>query len=455
MNSQPMKILVVDDEDAMREVLQVRLEGRGFDVRLAADAAEAGMKAKTFRPDLVISDVVMPNISGLELLKSLKAGDPGRCVIMMTAHGTVEMAVEAMKEGAQDFLTKPLDYSKLAEILSSVQERLRKSQEPPKVAHLEEGSNGFGEFAGKSESMRAVFHLIEEVAGTGVPVLITGESGTGKELTARTIHRLSARREEPFVAINAAAIPHELMESEIFGHEAGAFTGATGVRQGCFELAKGGTLFLDEIAEMSISLQPKLLRVLEDGRVKRVGGCKEYQFDVRVLAATNQDPESAIANGRLRKDLYYRLNVFNIHLPPLRERRDDLVGLTRHFVGEFNRKHGTRIAGVREDAMSLLDAHRWPGNARELRNVLERATLLAKSEQIEPSHLPPYIKELGSEQFERVVPQVGMSVAGAERELILWTLEQTGNNKAEAARRLGVDVKTIRNKLKAYGINEP
>jgi DNA-binding NtrC family response regulator len=452
MGSQQMKVLVVDDEAAMREVLKVRLEELGFDVRLAGDAAEASSKAKVFQPDLVISDVVMPDRSGLDLLRDLRAGDSERCVILMTAHGTVDMAVEAMKEGAKDFFTKPLDYSRFKTLLDDIQRELKARREPEKAAADPQRDLGQrGVFVGDSDRMRSVFQMIEEVAGTEVPALLTGESGTGKELAARRIHHLSRRRHRPFIAINAAAIPSGLMESELFGHEAGAFTGAIGIRQGCFELANGGTLFLDEIAEMPPALQPKLLRVLEDGRVRRVGGSKEYQLDVRVLAATNQEPMTAIKNGRLRKDLYYRLNVFTIHLPPLRERPEDLPSLTGHFVDEFNLKYQTHIRGLAKGAVTLLEKYRWPGNVRELRNVLERAAVLARRGCIEPSHLPRQLQEPGSNPSDAILLPAGTSVADAERELILQTLEQTGKNKAEAARRLGIDVKTIRNKLKSYG----
>jgi DNA-binding NtrC family response regulator len=299
--------------------------------------------------------------------------------------------------------------------------------------------------------MREVFDLIESVANRDVYVMITGESGTGKELVARNIHRLSRREGKPFIAINAAAIPETLIESELFGHERGAFTGAVGTRQGCFEQANGGTLFIDEIAEMPMSLQPKLLRVLSDGRVRRLGGQYEFEFDVRIIAATNRDPQRAIEEGRLREDLYYRLNVMPIALSPLRDRSEDIPLLVQHFITEFNRKHDLTIEGITDEAAAMLKSYPWPGNVRELRNVIERSVVLAKGEWIEEGNLPPYIRDGASQ--EKLVFAVGTTtVAEAERELILKTLQHADQNKAEAARQLGVDVKTIYNKLKAYGI---
>jgi transcriptional regulator with PAS, ATPase and Fis domain len=300
--------------------------------------------------------------------------------------------------------------------------------------------------------MREVYDLIRSVSVTDAAVIITGESGTGKELAARTIHDLSARSKGPFIAINASAIPENLIESEIFGHEKGSFTGATGTRMGCFELANRGSLFLDEIAEMPMPLQPKLLRVIEDRRVRRLGGSQEMCVDVRVIAATNQSPHTAVENGSLREDLFYRLNVFAVALPPLRERKGDVALLTQHFIREFNAKHGTRIDGIREEAADLLKAYSWPGNVRELRNVVERAVILAKGDWIERSHLPAYVINPRESAAGRIVLPVGVTFADAEKELILRTLRSVGNNKAEAARQLGLDVKTIRNKLKSYGV---
>jgi len=359
-----------------------------------------------------------------------------------------------MKQGAQDFVTKPIDYPKLRLILQAAEQEIDLRRESRRLSSQLERGAGFGDFVGTSKSMREVYELISNIANSDASVIITGESGTGKELAAQTIHEVSPRSKGPFIAINASAIPENLMESEMFGHERGAFTGATGIQAGCFELANHGTLFLDEIAEMPAALQPKLLRVLEDRRVRRVGGSQEFIVDVRVLAATNKEPRNAVESGKLREDLFYRLNVFTVALPPLRERKTDIPLLVHAFIREFNVKHNSQVESCKSETLELLKSYSWPGNVRELRNIMERAVILAKGPWIEPSHLPAYI--LGSPTSEggsKIVLPIGVTAAAAEKELILRTLRLTGNNKAEAARQLGLDVKTIRNKLKVYGIN--
>jgi DNA-binding NtrC family response regulator len=464
LNKPVTKILVVDDEAAMREVLQMRLQEWGYEVCLAEDGVEGKEMAESHDPDIVISDIIMPQISGMELLRLLKTGDPDRPIILITAQATIDLAVDAMKQGAQDFITKPIDYSKLKLILQAAEREVGLRRESRRLASQLERGAGFGDFVGTSKAMRDVYELISSIAASDASVIITGESGTGKELAARTIHRLSSRSQEPFIAINASAIPENLMESEMFGHEKGSFTGATDTKSGCFEQANQGTLFLDEIAEMPAALQPKLLRVLEDGKVRRVGGSRELLVDVRVLAATNQEPRGAIEKGKLRQDLFYRLNVFTIALPPLRERKADIPLLTQAFITEFNGKHHSQVKACygetplqvrscKSETLELLKSYSWPGNVRELRNILERAVILAKGPWIEPSHLPAYV--LGpqaADAAEKMVLPVGVTAAEVEKELILRTLRSTGNNKAEAARQLGLDVKTIRNKLKSYGI---
>jgi DNA-binding NtrC family response regulator len=448
------KVLIVDDEPAIREVLEMILQEWGYDVRLASDGAEAKQLVESYDPEIVVSDVVMPQLSGLDVLRCLKAGNPTRPVILVTAHASIDLAVESMKQGAQDFITKPMDYPKLRAILKAAESDIQTRQTTKKLnSQLERGS-GFGEFIGTSKVMREVYDLIVSLSSSDASALITGESGTGKELAAGTIHRLSKRADGPFIPVNSAAIPETLIESEVFGHEKGAFTGAVGTRPGCFELANGGTLFLDEIGEMPLQLQPKLLRVLEDGKVRRLGGKQEFDFDVRVIAATNQEPRQAIQDGRLREDLYYRLTVFTVHLPPLRDRKEDIPLLAQHFVAEFNKKHGAHVEALREDALEMLMAYSWPGNVREFRNVMERALILSKGEWIEISHLPPYLRNPSAESSTKIVLPLGITAAEAERELILKTLEKTGHNKAEAARQLGLDVKTIRNKLKTYKIED-
>jgi len=446
-------VLVVDDDATMRDVLEMRLQEWGFQVLLAADAREASDLVQRKNPDLVLSDVVIPEMSGLELLREMKGNDPDRPVLLLTAHGTVEMAVEAIKEGALDFLTKPLSYPKLRAVLEqALRDRELLARSRRVVTELQE-NKGFGPFIGTSPQMLEVYGLLRDLAANDAAVLITGESGTGKELAARTIHERSARGEKPFVALNAAAIPRELVESELFGHEKGAFTGASQDRLGCFELADGGTLLLDEIAEMPMELQPKLLRVLDEARFRRVGGKREIAVNVRTISATNQDPRDAVSEGTLREDLYYRLNVFTLRLPALRQRAGDVGLMAQYFLDVFRRKHRSEVRALREETLELLERYRWPGNVRELKNVMERAVILARAEWIEPSHLPPYIRDPGEEDTERVWFPSGLTAAEVEKHLILQTLDETDNNKAETARRLGLNVKTIRNKLKSYGID--
>ncbi len=448
-----LDVLVVDDEPALREVLALRLQGWGHTVTTAADVAEADAALGRRHPDLVLSDVVLPGLSGLDLLRRFKRHDPALPVILMTAHGNVDAAVEAMKEGAMDFLTKPIEAETLRALLDAVSaERQQRETDRSLDAVLGPGTDGVG-LIGASAAMRTVQRQLEQLAASDASALVTGESGTGKEVVARLIHTLGARAARPFVAVNTAAIPDGLVESEIFGHEQGAFTGASRARAGCFEVADGGTLFLDEIAEMPLALQPKLLRVLEDGRVRRLGSAREIAFDVRVIAATNRAPADAVRDGRLREDLLYRLNVFEIVLPPLRERAEDVPLLVRHFLRLFNAKHGATVEAVRATALERLQAWHWPGNVRELRNVIERAVVIARRGWIEPSHLPPYVKagEVGGTRPIELPPRT--TLAEAERLLILGTLERTGHNKAEAARQLGLDVKTIRNKLRGWGMS--
>jgi DNA-binding NtrC family response regulator len=450
MSADKLRILVVDDEAALREVLSLRIAAWGYEVETAGDVAEAEAALVASRPDLVLSDVVLPDSSGIELLRRLKGADERLPVVMMTAHANVDAAVDAMKAGAADFLTKPLNYDVLRALLDAIAAELRQAGANRALDRALENGAAPGGLVGRSRGMRELYRLIELMATSDAAGIITGESGTGKEVVARTIHALSHRRNRPMVAVNAAAIPEGLIESEIFGHEQGAFTGATRSRAGCFEQANTGTLFLDEIAEMPMSLQPKLLRVLEEGSARRLGGSREVRFDVRVLAATNRPPADAVKHGRLREDLYYRLNVFELHVPPLRERIEDVPLLTRHFVLTFNEKHDMRVAGANEDAASLLAAYNWPGNVRELRNVIERAVIVARDGWIEPRHLPPYLQALKSGASPTIKVPAGATMAEVEKALILNTLERLGNNKAAAARQLGIDVKTIRNKLKTY-----
>src|SRR5919197_6466734 len=378
----PERVLIVEDDPSTRIGLTELVGAWGFQTDAAANGEEALQKVTTFRPAIIVTDVIMPRMGGLDLLRALKDQLSDLTLILLTAQGTVESAVEAIKEGAYDYLSKPVDPQRLKILLQKAVERQETLRE---VKHLrrqlrEQGS--FGRIVGNSPGMRAVYRVIEQAAPTAAAVLVWGESGTGKEMVAQTIHELSPRASFPFVAINCAAIPETLLESEIFGHEKGAFTGAQDRRLGCFELAHRGTLFLDEIAEMQPATQVKLLRVLQERTFRRLGGRQEQQVDVRVLAATNQNPMDAVRAGKLREDLYYRLNVFAIELPPLRERREDVPLLVQSFLNEFNARNGKSVRAVEQDAMRILENYPWPGNIRELRNVIERATILAEGEFI-------------------------------------------------------------------------
>jgi DNA-binding NtrC family response regulator len=441
------RLLIVEDEVATRVGLTELVRNWGFLAESAADAEDALTKVTTFRPGIIITDLAMPGVSGLDLLRTLQEQDRDITTIILTGQGTVETAVEAIKVGAYDYLTKPVDPQRLHILLEKVVERQQTLREVKVLRRQLRDRGTFGAIIGHSSQMRKVYQVIEQAGPTSASVLITGESGTGKELVAQTIHQLSPRAAMPYVPINCAAIPETLLESEIFGHEKGAFTGASERRQGCFELADRGTLFLDEIAEMTPTTQVKLLRVLQERRFRRLGGRVEQPVDVRVIAATNVDPADAVQKGKLREDLYYRLNVFAIALPSLRERKDDLPLLVQAFLSEFNQRNNRSIMAVSQEAMRMLESYDWPGNVRELRNVIERATILADGEFIEPRHLPPVLVETGEATLPTLALSPGTTVEEAERRLILMTLEHTRDNKTRAAQILGISLKTLHNKL--------
>jgi DNA-binding NtrC family response regulator len=442
------RILIVEDDPAARVGLEQLVKSWGFVAESAADGHEALVKVTTFRPAIVITDLVMPGMDGLELLRALEQQGADATTLLLTAQGTVETAVEAMKEGAYDYLTKPIDIQRLKILLDKIVQRLETLREVKVLRRQLREHGTFGSLIGTGPEMRKIYQVIEQAAPTSASVLITGDSGTGKELVAQTIHQLSPRASFPFVAINCAAIPETLLESEIFGHEKGAFTGASDRRQGCFELADRGTLFLDEIGEMTPQTQVKLLRVLQERTFRRLGGRTEQSVDVRVIAATNVEPLEAVQNGKLREDLYYRLNVFAFRLPLLRERKEDLPLLVQAFIHEFNTRNQKSIAGLDQEAMQIIEQYSWPGNVRELRNVIERATILAPGPLVEPKHLPA---SLTGETVKAQPPQValgpGTTVAEAERRLIMMTLEHTRDNKTRAAEILGISLKTLHNKL--------
>jgi len=445
------RVLVVEDDTATRVGLTELIRTWGFAAESAANGEEALALVTSFRPAIVVSDVVMPKMNGLELLRALKDEEHLR-VILLTAQGTVETAVEAVKDGAEDYLTKPVDPAKLRRLLERITELNAQKRENLALRRQLREKGSFGRIIGNSPKMRKIYQVIEQAADTPASVLIIGESGTGKELVAQTIHQLSSRSQAPFVAINCAAIPETLLESEIFGHEKGAFTGAIDRRAGCFELADHGTLFLDEIAEMMPTTQVKLLRVLQERTFRRLGGRVEQEVDVRVLAATNVNPAEAIRDSKLREDLYYRLNVFTIDLPPLRERKVDLPLLIQAFIDEFNARDRRQVKGVAPEAMQLLEQYDWPGNVRELRNVVERAIILTRGEFIEPGQLPPFgvsasAPRAAVETSNAVTISPGMTVDEAEQKLIIATLDSAGGNKTRAAEMLGISLKTLHNKL--------
>ena len=445
------RVLVVDDEPS-RKGLRELLAKWGYLVDEAADGRAALEKARTFLPSVVVSDLVMPGLDGLGLLRALQDELPFASVIILTGHATVETAVAALKEGAYDYLTKPLDVPRLRILIQKALEKAQTTREVTLLRRTLKEVWGYGQLVGASPVMREVFGLLELAAPTSAPVLLSGESGTGKELAARTLHELSPRHRDPFVPVNCAAIPETLLESEIFGHEKGAFTGALERRVGCFELAHGGTIFLDEVAEMTPSTQAKFLRILQDGTLRRLGGKTEVAVDVRVVAATNKDPEKAIRDGALREDLYYRLNVFSISLPPLRERREDIPLLIRAFLDEFDAKYDKHVKAVDELVLEILRRHPWPGNVRELRNVIERAVIACAADVIAPAHLPAGLSNLADQgPADLIRLPVGTSLADVEREVILKTLAAVDRNKTRAAELLGISVKTLYNKLNQYG----
>ena len=445
------KVLVVEDDAAERQGMADLLSAWGYEVEAAPDGVEALEKIPSFDPAVIISDLRMPRMGGMELLKQVRDSRLASSFIMLTAQGTIEEAVEATKLGAFNFLEKPVDTKRLQVELRNSLER-HESERQLEIAHRRLRDAGIlGSLVGRSKKMQEVMSLIGLVAPSTASVLIAGESGTGKELAARTIHQLSPRSSKPFVAVNCAAIPETLMESEIFGHEKGAFTGAVERRVGCFELADEGTLLLDEIGEMPVATQAKLLRVLEDSKVRRLGSKSEISVNVRVLAATNKVPEEAVAKGQLRRDLFFRLNVVNIAMPPLREHLEDLPEVVEALLQDLNRKHSRSVNGVEDDVLEIFRRYSWPGNVRELRNTLERAVVVCRDEMLRKKDLSPGFGAPPRPDVDdglRLRP--GMPVAEAERRLIYETLAFTQNNKTRAAEMLGISLKTLHNKLKEY-----
>jgi len=449
------RVLVVDDEENQRRGLSSLIGAWGYEVRQAGDGAEALDVLETWPAQLVVTDMMMPVLDGTGLLNALREQSNPPLAIVVTAFGSLETALNTIHElGAFWFLEKPIDTQALKLLLERALTAKRLSEDK-EILERQLGYEGrLAGLVGRSPVMQALFGIVQQVAPTKASVLLTGESGTGKEVLARAIHTLSPRSKEPFVALNCAALPESLIESELFGHEKGSFTGALERRAGCFELANRGTLLLDEIGEMPVNTQTKLLRVLEDGRVRRLGAKTEIEVDVRILAATNRKLEDAIAKGTFREDLFYRLNVFQLKMSPLRERMDDLPLLAETLIHQMNAKHGVKVSGMDEAALLALRRRSWPGNIRELRNVLERAVILAGDGLIRVAHLSIGVTEASaavSNDPEAIVVRVGTTVDDCEKALIFKTLDHTKQNKTRAAEILAISLKTLHNKLKQYG----
>ena len=467
--NQSIKVLIVDDESSQRSGLSAMVSAWGMQPETAAEGNEALAKLADFPADVILTDLNMPGLDGFGFLSRLRESGDVPPAIVLTAYGNIETAVKTVHElGAFWFLEKPIQPRTLEVLLRRAAAHAGLREEKRNLERQLSYKGSLGQLVGASPRMQEIFALLQQAGPSKACVLVTGESGTGKEMVARTLHALSPRRQGPFVAINCAALPESLIESELFGHEKGSFTGASERRAGCFEVAQNGTLLLDEIGEMPLGTQAKLLRILEGSKVRRLGGKHEFEVDVRVVAATNKLPEDAVRGGQLREDLFYRLNVFQVHLPPLRERKQDIQPIAETLLVDLNRKHECHVAEISPAVLGVLERHNWPGNVRELRNVLERAVILAGEGAIEMQHLPPFLQNRASAaeadntagraagapaaaESGGVRFQIGTTVEEAERGLILRTLEFTRNNKTRAAEILGISLKTLHNKLKEYG----
>ena len=448
-------ILVVEDKDAMQQMLSATLVDEGYEVDVASDGPEGIRKAREKRYDLVLTDLKLPGADGIEVLSEVKEVDPETSVIVMTAFGTVESAVEAMKMGAFDFLTKPFDTDRLSLLIKRALENRRLMAENILLREELAHNLGLTEIIGKSSKMREATELVRKVASSDTSVLLLGESGTGKELFAQAIHYLSPRKSGPFLPINCAAIPRELLENELFGSEKGAYTSSTARKMGKFEIAEGGTIFLDEISDMDVSLQAKLLRVLQERRFERLGGTKTINVNVRVIAATNVDLKEAIKKRRFREDLFYRLSVFPITIPPLRERREDIPSLAEYFIEKFCAEMNKKQKKLSAESLTLLDKYHWPGNVRELENTIERAIILCESKTITPEHLAIRLAtpaEIRLREGAGLKEVAAHAQAEAEKSLIMRVLSQTRGNKKKTAEILKIDYTTLFEKLRKYGL---
>jgi DNA-binding NtrC family response regulator len=442
------RILVVDDEVNARSALAELLRDEGYDVETAADAFKALGKYETFGPHIVVTDLKMPGMDGIELVKKLRAMEDPPAVVVMTAFGAVSSAVDAMRAGAAEYLTKPLNFDELVVVLDKVFEQQELRRETRQLRARVRDRVAPSNIVGASPPMQRVFEIVDQVAPSKATVLITGESGTGKELVANAIHQRSPRVSGPFIKLHCAALAESLLESELFGHERGSFTGAMARKDGRFQLADGGTLFLDEIGEISPSIQVKLLRFLQEHEFERVGGTQTIKVDVRVIAATNRNLTEEVAKGRFREDLYYRLNVVALEMPPLRDRRTDIPALAKFFLDRYAKDNNKAITGFAPDTLELLAAYDWPGNVRELENAIERAVVLASGTQLEARFLPPSVQPRLTPAGMPMIP--GATMADIERYAILETLKATGGSTSKAAEILGISVRTIQYRLHQY-----
>lgn len=447
------QIVVVDDELNIRSALVTLLEKKQYRVRGAGSAEEALEQLETTAADLVLTDLKMPGMGGMEFLHRLKHTWPDTEVLVMTAFGSIDTAVEAIRCGAYDYLTKPIDRDRFALVVEKALERHALSCENKQLKDRLETRTRFEQMIGESEPMQRVYGLVEMVADSDVTVLLTGESGTGKELVARAIHHKSQRANGPFVTLNCGALPENLFESELFGYEKGAFTGATTNKMGRFELADGGTLLLDEVGELSLKSQVDFLRVLETKEFRRLGGTKVVKVDTRIVAATNRNLEEAVKEGAFREDLYYRLNVVPIPLPPLRERGNDIPMLAERFMHEFSALHHRAAKDISRPTMRLLRLYAWPGNIRQLRNLIERLVVTVKDTVIEPTHLPEEI-QASREDARTMMVSLGSPLKEIEREAIRRTLTEVTNHREKAAKLLGISLRALQYKIKEYGIRE-
>ena len=454
------KILVVDDERSMRDFLSIMLKKAGYDVTTAVDGEEAVNVLHKDIFDLVLTDLKMPKVDGLQVLKTVKDLSPDTVVIVITAFASTETTVEAMKEGAYDYITKPFQNDEMKIRIKKALEKRRLSAENILLKKQLKDRAVFDNIIGKSEKIEKVFELVRKVSDSMSNILIYGESGTGKELIARAIHFNSRKKDKPFVTINCGALPEGLLESELFGHMKGSFTGAVFNKEGLFEVANGGTIFLDEVGETSPAIQVKLLRVLQDKEFKRVGGTKEIKVDVRIITATNRDLSKAVSEGKFREDLYYRLNVIPITLPPLRERTDDIPLLADHFLNKFNKALNKNVKGFSQTTMELFRNYEWRGNVRELENVIERAVALSNSEIITPEYLPDILRDSSrsSSAIPVNIPHEGLDLEGLigdiEKELLLKALEKTNWIKKDAAKLLHLNFRSFRYRLDKYNLNK-